>query len=173
MANKKYHQFDAGTPSDTDIMLYGDPSSGLLKKVAMGSMAPVGIMKRVKVTLDYTDFSDPGSLKTVNAGLTLPAGGIIHTIVVNASTPFDISDYTIGVGSSTESNRFFVNRNVNTTQNDTPYLYSATEYDPNVLSLESMSAPSIITVSAVTGSSTLDAATQGVLDIWIYYSVLD
>lgn len=38
MKNKKYHQFAAGTPAGTDLILFGDPATGELNKVTLASL---------------------------------------------------------------------------------------------------------------------------------------
>ena len=41
MASKKYHEFTAGTPASTDLVLFGNPTTGLLKKVAISGFSNI------------------------------------------------------------------------------------------------------------------------------------
>lgn len=41
MASKKYNEFTAGTPAASDIVLFGNPTTGALKKVAISGLTNI------------------------------------------------------------------------------------------------------------------------------------
>lgn len=56
MSNKKYHQFDAGTPVGTDLLLFGDPASGELNKVTIDDlMNETGPMQTLTVNVSAAE----------------------------------------------------------------------------------------------------------------------
>lgn len=165
MSNKKYHQFDAGVPAGTDIVLYGDPSTGALKKSPVNT---AGVLKVVKITKTFADFSASAQTFTIDAGFTLPAGGSIIMAQFNPSTPMagpGMVDMSIGIGTAT-SEIYWTYAQVHAGIGPT-LGYSSK-------GLNSMNSGTAVKLTAyVSGVGfTLDELTAGEVDIWIFYTVL-
>jgi len=60
MANKKYSDFNAGTPESTDISLFGDPTTGSLEKATLST---IGVAAQpyleYAATISQTGTNDP------------------------------------------------------------------------------------------------------------------
>jgi hypothetical protein len=70
MANKRYDQFTAGTPTGTDLILFGDPTTGELKKSPISNIAGGGGNLLLS---DYNSANNSGTNPEVMATLTIPA----------------------------------------------------------------------------------------------------
>lgn len=68
MTNKKYNQFDAGTPVGTDITLFANPTTGLLKKVALQDMSPQTIKIQLSAANLMSIFATPLIILAGQAG---------------------------------------------------------------------------------------------------------
>ena len=171
MADKKYNEFDAGTPVGTDLLLFGDPTDGDLNKVTIdGLNSAVGMMRRVKITVDHTDFTTAALTNTIQSGFDLPIGGVVHAIVRNVKTPFaggSISSYRIGVGKAGNTSFFSVST---TLVSGSAGLLQASGAS---LVFGSTTATTPVELTAVAIGDNLDQATAGEVEFWIYYSVLN
>lgn len=175
MANKKYNQFDAGTPVGTDITLFANPTTGLLKKVTIDDLLSVGgagagIIQRVKITKTFADFAAASTTNTIDAGFSLPANAWTIGAPIVLNTTFsggEISGYTLEIGTVAQPNRFLSN----------PWnLFTGAGQFQGLLNNTPPISTSVSTALKLTATSidaNLNAATQGTADIWIYYSVLD
>lgn len=113
-------------------------------------------------TKTYADFSTAGASVNIASGYSLPAKGVIHGCVVIPTTAFSggtIATYTISVGIAGTVAKYAVATNV-----FTGYALST----PNLLpGIESTSASTSITLTAVAGVGLLNAATAGSCDIYL------
>lgn len=123
-----------------------------------------GAVMRMKFTLTHTDFDTAATSNNIPL-VTLPVNSIIHSIVINASTLFSgggISLYNMTINSTTN---VFITNNLFSAASQAVVAHNSS--NGNSLSGVSLRAH----VSSF--GANLDQATQGIVDIWIYYSVLD
>lgn len=122
----------------------------------------------VKVTKTYSDFSAAALTNNISI-YTLPAKGYIHDVKIVPTTAFSggtIATYTLSVGIASSLAKYAVATNVftgNTTVN--------TIHTP-LVSPESLSATTDIRAAATSTVGNLNAATTGVVNIYILVSLL-
>jgi|GEM_PF-5692372 len=171
MANKKYHQFTAATPVGTDIVLFGDPATGELNKVTVSGMLGVlvvspDILLRTKVTKTHADFTANATVETEDL-FTLPAGGVIHRVVVSVSIAFaasgwPASTFGMAVGVAGNPSKYGSIANANT-------ISSALGGG----GIESLASGTIIQLTGTSTATNLVNMNAGSITTWIYYSILD
>lgn len=128
------------------------------------------VIKQVKVTKTYADFATAGLTSTVDL-IDLPARALIHAVVVNPTTVFSggtIATYTVSVGITGSLDKYSAAKDV--------FTGSALVDEPAVTAtniVESLSDDTDVVATAVSTVGNLDAATQGSVDIHIYFSILD
>lgn len=169
MANKKYNEFVAGVPAGTDLVLFGNPTTGLLKKTTIDNFTgSIGLIMRTKITKTFADFAAAATVNSISSGFTLPAGGLIHDIQINPTIAFSggaISSYAINIGIAGTTSKWASAKPIFTGA-------APSKTVPGTASLHSMSASVDVLLTVNCTGANLDQATQGVVDIWIYYSVL-
>lgn len=120
----------------------------------------------IKITKTYSDFSTAGLTNSITI-YTLPAGGVIHAVQMNASTKFSgglIATYTISVGKAGTNAKYAIATNVFT---------GATLPVISVLpAVESIGSTTAITATAISTIGNLNTATAGSVDIWLLVSIL-
>lgn len=125
------------------------------------------VIYRTKITLTYADFATAALTNTINLGFTIPAKGIIHMITGQATAAFTggaISAYSLKVGITGDLDKYIFNQSVFTLDLDA-LMAGAT--------MESMSASTVLKVTATSVGANLSAATAGSVSYWIYYSTLN
>lgn len=127
----------------------------------------INTIRRAKVTKSHADFATGGTTNSINV-FTLPTKGIIHNTQLNPSSVFQggaIASYTISLGIAGNQVKYAPATNVFT---------GAPLPAPNqLIGIESIGGTTSIIATAVSTGANLNAATQGAIDFWIYYSVLD
>lgn len=134
----------------------------------LSDLATTGTWIKI-ATKTFSDFSTAGTDITIASGYLLPAKGVITGTMINATTKFSgggITQYTISVGGATlgDPTKYAVAQNVFTgAQLIGPALQGG---------MESFSTTGSITISAHSAGANLDAATAGVVDIYIYVAIM-
>lgn len=132
-----------------------------------GGRNMANVIFREKITLDYTDFAIAAQSNSINIGFTMPAGGVLHGIHINESTPFAITAdyYNIRIGYSGSVDWALATTDLLTT--------GEVLSEPGlVFELISHTTATPLTIN-IDANANLNGATAGVLNIWIYYSILD
>ena len=122
--------------------------------------------KWVKVTKTYTDFATAGLTNNITI-YSLPAKGVIHSVQVNPSTIFSgglIATYTISIGITGVLAKYAIATNV--------FTGATLPIISNLPGIESLTLATDIKAAAISTIGNLNAATQGVIDIWILVSQL-
>lgn len=117
--------------------------------------------------LSYTTFSTAANTNTLTL-FSLPAGAIIHAVKIKHSTPFgggSIATYTISVGSVAQGTAGYASA-FNVFQSTGSRVYQLSSN----LAGEDTTSSTAIQVTATSTGANLNAATAGVVDIWVMYS---
>ena len=163
MSSKRYDEFTAGTPAVSDIVLFGDPSTGALEKVTINTLqSTTGIIRRVKVTKSYTDFSVADTENDI-ALVLMPVGAVVVGVIANVTTAFGPNNFNITVG-KTGDVEFYKSTQDCTNIGDSGPVWQVVTGD--------WTATSMIRAFA-TSLSNLNTATTGSVDFYIFYTLLD
>lgn len=126
------------------------------------------VILRAKITLTYEDFATASSTNTIDL-FELPARSVVHLVTGQPSEFFDggtLTDYQIECGIAGELNKYIFLQSVFTGAPQPEAVMTGG-------SLESMSNTTMLVVTAHAEGGDLDEATQGEIDFWIYYSILN
>lgn len=122
----------------------------------------------VKYTKTYSDLSTAGATNDIEL-FSLAAKEVIHNVIIKHSTAFSgglIATYTLSVGIIGNLVKYAAAFNVF-------QAVSATTMQTSVLAgMESSSGATSIRLSAVSTVGLLNAATAGVVDVWVLKSTL-
>jgi hypothetical protein len=142
----------------------------MIRVLPDGEVMATQIIKRTKITKTFEDFSTAASTNSVSAGFDLPAGGVVHDVVFHPEVTFSggaISSYRIGVGIAGNTT-YLSAANILASSGATTIGVGSSS-----IKIPSMTATTPIILSAVSIGADLDQATQGEVEIWIYYSELN
>lgn len=125
-------------------------------------------VKKVKITKSFTDFAVAAPTNDISI-FTLPAKAIIHHVAIYPVTSFiggdlEMTGYGISIGIIGDLDKY-----TGLWSMQPPILPFLSE----VQLIESMTTTTDIRAAASGFGTNLNEATQGVVDMWIYYSVLD
>lgn len=132
-------------------------------KVLAWSAMPVW----VKFTKTYTDLSAAALTNNIEV-YSLPAGTVIHAVLVKHSTLFSggaITDYKVSVGIAADLSRYAGAFDVDTAVSGTNFNLS------QVLAMESTTGATSIKLAATSVGANLSAATAGSVTVWFYISI--
>lgn len=118
--------------------------------------------------LSYVDFQTAALTNDIEL-FSLPAKGVIHTVVIKHSTPFTggtISAYTLSVGIASNFTKYTSAFDVFQASSDTVFLISTSN------NAENFTSPTSIRIQATSVGDNLDQATAGDVEVWVYMSVL-
>lgn len=127
---------------------------------------PTIVPKWVKIVKTYADFAAAAFSNNITI-FSLPARGVIHSVQVNPSTVFSgglIATYTISIGIAGVLAKYAVATNV--------FTGATLPVISNLPGTESLIAATDIKAAAVSTIGNLNAATQGVIVIWMLVSQL-
>ncbi len=127
------------------------------------------VIYRTKVDLIYLDFAIAATSNTINLGFSLPAKGIITMTTLQTTSFFSgglISAYTLELGLTGSTDKYLFAQDV-FTDAATPEVVQLST------ALESMSAATVLKITARSTGANLNAATAGAVSIWIYYTILN
>lgn len=123
-------------------------------------------IKVEKITKTFADFATGSTTNTILSGFDIPPRGLIYHTFIKASTTFSggaIASYVVKAKLPAVDLTF--NTNVFTGESVTQGVLST--------NIASMTVPAAVSLTATSTGANLDQATQGSVDIWIFYSVLD
>lgn len=121
-----------------------------------------------KYTVTYTDLSLAGTTNDIQL-FSLPAKGVIHSVVISHTTNFAgpaITAYTVSVGIASNLTKYAAPFDVLQAAGD-----SIGQANSN-LDFENKSSATSIRVAATSTGANLSAATQGSVEIWVLTSTL-
>lgn len=124
----------------------------------------------VKFTKSFTDFTTAGLTNTIAVGITLPVRAVVRGVSFNPETTFSggaIASYKISIGKAGTVDSFL---NINVGNIFTGAVFGG-YFGANVLGSLTLSTP--VEITATTTGANLDQATQGEVDVWVFYTLLD
>lgn len=127
---------------------------------------PASAPRWVPVTKSYTDFSTAGLTSTIDI-YTLPAKGCVHAIQIYASTLFSggiIATYTLSVGKTGDPVYYVTAKNV--------FTGAPLPQTTFVFLVDSMTATTTMTATAISTVGNLNAATAGSVTFYLLLSTL-
>lgn len=132
------------------------------------SFIPSRVMRAVKVTKTFTDFATAGLTNDIEI-FSLPAKGVIHTVVQKHTTAFSggtIASYTTSVGIAGNFTKYSGAFDVFQAVGNTTFKFDEL---PN---MENFGAATSIRALATATGDNLDQAAAGSVDFYILYTVL-
>jgi len=136
--------------------------------VVVGEVDLGGGISWVKITKTYIDFSAAATSKSISL-YTLPIKGVLHNTNIKPTSNFvggGITSYTLGVGIVGNLNRFAYDFDVFQSVGDQifgQYVYGA---------VENFGSTTDIQITSKSTGANLNAATQGSVDVQIFFSTL-
>jgi hypothetical protein len=126
-----------------------------------------------KYTVDFEDLAAAATTNDIQL-FELPAGGVIHRVVIKHGTAFaggSISAYTVSVGKAGDLTAYAGAFDAFQTVGDTVFQHSGNEgTSPD--GLENFGSVTSVRVAAVSTDDDLDAATAGEVDVFVLWSAL-
>lgn len=125
----------------------------------------------IKITKTFSDFSTAGLTNSLTI-YTLPAKGVVHSVIMKHSTSFSggsIATYTISVGKTGSLQAYVTNSNVLQASSATLTFQPVSAMIP--ITYDSGTTTNII-ANAISTVANLNAATQGSTDIYLLISNL-
>ena len=163
MSSKRYDEFTAGAPAGTDVVLFGDPSTGALEKVTIDTFqSTTGVIRQVKITKSYADFAVAATSKDI-ALVLMPIGAVVVGIIANVTTAFGAINFNITIGKTGDAEFYKPIQDCAYTGDSGPVWEVVTD---------DWTATSMIRAFA-TSLSNLNTATTGSIDFYIFYTILD
>lgn len=137
------------------------------------SVIPVGVAQWVKVSKTYADFSTAGLTNDIEI-YSLPNKYVVHSIVMNSTVKFQggtISTYTMSVGTVAGSyvNYVIASDVKGVSQGLYPLITAPVAQVPITTTA---GGPTSIRARAISTVDTLDHATQGTVDFYLFISKL-
>jgi hypothetical protein len=136
--------------------------------LAASPLLPDAIPAWFRVRVTYDELSTAATTNNIEL-YELPAGGVIHAVMMKTSAAFtggSISAYTLSVGITGTLNKYAAAFNVFQAVAATTFQLSTTQ------GAESFTAATSIKIAATSTSDDLDAATAGSVDVYLLMSQL-
>lgn len=127
-----------------------------------------GVPVWTKYSLDYTDFATAAASNEITLGV-VPAKTVIHATVLKHGASFTggtIASYTLKVGISGAPGKYLSPFDVFQAPGDTVGSVANDGF------CEDYANPVTVTITATATGDTLDNATAGTVDVWLYTSQL-
>lgn len=147
--------------------LYATAAQGSLAATALQSV-PAQNPAWVKYTKTYTDLAAAGLTNDIEL-FSLAAKEVIHAVVLKASTAFSggtIATYTLSVGISGTIGKYAPAFDVKQTVGNNVFGFN------ELPGMENFSSATSIRLGAISTVGLLNAATAGVVDVWVLKSTL-
>lgn len=182
--------FDAGTVRITSIAGTGtrlttSTSSGDIGAITNGADGTVMTMvsgspawttatasaQWIKITKTFTDLSAPSTSNNIVI-FSLPAKGVIHSVVMKHETAFSggsISAYTVSLGRVAALTDYIGNSDVFQAVAGTTFFIPSSAITPRPYNFGGTTG---IVANAISTGANLNTATQGSVDFYILYSIL-